>query len=218
MADTLASKVLQDQTNKLNAIQDAISKGQPLPNFPLYSSGARSLMRVGGKSLGVSTDFKWDVQGPEEEIRTIDTNLPWDLSPGQVSITAQINNIIDPSSSMEAIGLFHTMQSIVHGPFVDIQVLDITGTTLFFARGKFTGVSGSVSRGQITNISARFQGVMYQHNVYQGFTPYSTTSLLNSALDAITNAPAAIASEISSKWAPNTKDSPSTAIDNTPEP
>ncbi|CAB5221512.1 hypothetical protein UFOVP244_183 [uncultured Caudovirales phage] len=142
-------------------------------HIPKYGSGARSLIKVAGKALGVALDFRWSVSAQATEIRTIDTNLPWDLVPGQITITASLNQIHDPTQSLEQYGLFSTMQAMVHQPYVEIQVLDASLINIFFARGMFTAVNGNISRGQLTSISASFQGVMYQHNVVQEFEPYS---------------------------------------------
>lgn len=160
-----ASKKLIDARNDKN--------NPKVKTLPKYSSGARSLIRVGGKPLGVALDFKWNIQVQTTEIRTIDTNLPWDLVPGQIQITGTLNQILDPTQSIEQYGIFSTAQAMVHQPYVELQVLDALGISIFFAKGMFTSVNGSVSKGQLTNISANFQGVIWQHNVFQDFTPYS---------------------------------------------
>jgi len=140
--------------------------------LPKFSSGARSYIRVGGKPLGVALDFRWQISAQATEVRSIDTNLPWELVPNQINISATLSQIIDPSTSNEAQGTFHTIQSMVHQPYVELQIQDASGYSVFFARGMFTGVSGQVSRGQMSTTSATFQGVLYQHNVFQNFTPY----------------------------------------------
>ena len=156
----------QQQVVANQAANDA-KKKNPSAQFPLYSSGARSYIRVAGKPLGVCLDFRWQINIATTEIRTIDTNLPWDLVPGQISIAATLNEIVDPRSSAEAQGIFHTIQSAVHQPYVEMQVTDFNGATLFFARGMFTSLTGSIARGQLSSFSCGFVGVAYQHNVYQ---------------------------------------------------
>jgi hypothetical protein len=153
--------------------------------FPKHSSGARSYIKLAGKPLAVCQDFRWQVSAPATEIRTIDTHLPWDSVVNQMSITATLSQIIDPSTSAESQGLFHTIQSVIHQPFVEIQALDVSGSTLFFARGMFTSVNGSISRGQLSSINATFQGVMYQGNVYQEFEPYTESELLGKLESAV---------------------------------
>ena len=145
----------------------------PSSQLPYYGSGARSYIRVAGKPLGVCLDFKWQINIMTSEIRTIDTNLPWDLSPGQISIAATLNEIIDPTGSAEAQGLFSTIQSAVHQPYVEMEITDYNGATIFFARGMFTSLSGNIARGQLSSFSCGFIGVAYQHNVYQEFNPYT---------------------------------------------
>lgn len=167
---------------------DAIDQGQGIGGlFPTYSTGARSYIRVGGKPIAVCMDFRWQISAQATEIRTIDTNLPWDLVPNQIIVNATLNQIIDPRSSLETQALFHTIQSTVHQPYVEMQVLDAGGQSLFFARGMFTGVSGQIARGQLSTWSATFQGVAYQHNVFQEFVPYDA-SMLQGTLDEVNDA------------------------------
>jgi hypothetical protein len=84
---------------------------------------------------------------------------------------------MDPTKGPEADGLFHTMSSAIHQPFIEIQLIDKKlGTSLFFARGMFTGISGSVSRGQVGTWSASFTGTVYQHYVSQAFKPYNSVA------------------------------------------
>lgn len=148
------------------------AKKHPGNQIPIYNTGARSFIRVAGKPIGVCQDFRWQINAQASEIRTIDTNLPWDMVPNQILITASLSQIIDPSGSLESQGLFHTIQSMIHQPYVEMQVLDAAGYSIFFARGMFTGMNGQIARGQPSTWGANFQGVAYQHNVFQEFKPY----------------------------------------------
>jgi hypothetical protein len=66
------------------------------------------------------------------------------------------------------------MQSAIHQPMVELQVLDKLGTSLFFARGMFLNVAGSIARGQLSTFTASFVGIAYQHYVAQNFKPYNS--------------------------------------------
>lgn len=156
---------------------------------PLYNSGARSYVRVAGQAFAVAQSVSWNVVSDPTEIRTIDTYLPWDQVTGQISITARLSEFIDPRGSAESQAIFHTLQSFGHQPYVEMQVLDAIGSSLFFARGTFYGLSGEISVGRLSQFSVQFKGVMYQHNVYQTFTPYSNLGdQVGELLDGFTGA------------------------------
>lgn len=176
MADVLENIAQQYVAARENARGTAL--------FPTYSTGARSYIRVGGKPVAVAMDFRWQISSSASEIRTIDTNLPWDLVPNQITISASLSKFVDPSKSLEGEGLFHTIQSMIHQPYVEMQALDASGHSIFFARGMFTGMNGNIARGQLSTWGANFQGVAYQHNVFQEFRPYND-SLIQNALDII---------------------------------
>lgn len=158
---------------------------------PFWSSGARSLIKVGGKALAVCQDFRWTVTYQATPIQTIDTAFPWDIDVGQVTIQATLSRIMDPIRGPEADAIFPIMSAAIHQPMVEMQVLDALGTCLFFARGMFTSVTGAVVLGQLSNVQAGFVGVAYQHYVSQEFQPYGLAGaagdLLGSAQDVISD-------------------------------
>jgi len=186
ITDSVGKIEEQSQTliDKLDPFSGINSDG--LGKIPFWSTGARSFIRVGGKPVGICTDFRWEVSYTATPINTIDTPHAWDIDVGQAMITATMNNVVDPTKGPEANGLFHIMQSAVHQPMVEMQVLDALGTSLFFARGMFTKVNGSVARGQISNITASFVGIAYQHYVTQQFKPYdSIAGALSGLVDGL---------------------------------
>lgn len=142
--------------------------------IPFYSTGARALLKVGGKAIGVCQSFKWSVSYNATPIQTIDTPHAWDIDVGVVSISANMSQIMDPTKGPEHDGLFHIMNAAVHQPMVELQVLDKSGTSIFFARGMFTSVSGGVQVGAMSTWNAGFVGVAYQHYVSQQFKPYNS--------------------------------------------
>lgn len=149
---------------------------------PFWSSGARSLIKVGGQPLAVCQDFRWTISYQATPIQTIDTAFPWDIDVGQVNIQATLSRIMDPIRGPEADGVFSIMSAAIHQPMVEMQVLDAYGTCMFFARGMFTSINGNVTLGQLGNIQAGFVGVAYQHYVSQQFEPYGVSNLIGDAL------------------------------------
>lgn len=173
------SKELNDKLNPfINQIEDV---GQ----IPFYQTGARAFIKVGGTPIGVCQSFRWSISYQATPIHTIDSVHPWDIDIGSVTISATLDNIMDPTKGPEADGLFHIMQAAIHQPYVELQVLDSLGTSLFFARGMFTGTSSSISRGALSTVSASFTGVAYQQNVNQSFEPYGIAGKLNALLGGL---------------------------------
>ena len=141
---------------------------------PFYSSGARTLIRVGGQPLGVAQSIRWSVAYNATPITTIDTPHPWDIDIGQVRIFAELSQIMDPTKGPEHDAMFAIMQAAVHQPLVDIQVMDRGfGTQIFTSRGMFTEVNGNLAVGDLGKWQVRFVGLIYQHYVDQKFKPYS---------------------------------------------
>lgn len=165
---------------------------------PYYATGARCLIKVGGAVLLYCRDFQWQVSYQVTPIQTIDTVTPWDLDVGQVTINATMNKIMDPMKGPEVNAIFPIMAAAVHQPMVEIQVLytanyvsnnehreataeDRTDFSMFFARGMFTSIDSGVGMGKISEVTAKFVGVAYQHYVSQAFRPYSSAYLLKEA-------------------------------------
>ncbi len=206
MANKTASKFNQTGVgpvdNSLNAVQSSLGAinaaldpfseaSKQIGQIPFYSTGARALVRIGGRPIGIAQEIKWTISYNAEPINTVDTVHAWDIDIGLSRINASLSSFIDPTKGPESDYMFHTMQSAIHQPFVEMQVLDKFGTSIFFAKGAFVSISGSVAKGQTSGWVAAFVGQAYQHYVVQSFKPYSTASktagLLNTALGNLSN-------------------------------
>lgn len=174
-------KEIEGQLANINNALDPYSDLQnKVGTIPFFHTGARALLRIGGKPMGVAQSISWNITVNAEPIHTIDSPHAWDIDLGLVKITATISDMINPVKGPEANHLFNIMPAIVHQPMVEMQVIDKgTGTSLFFARGMFTSISGNISRGQVANFSANFTGVAFQHYVVQNFSnPYGGVGAL----------------------------------------
>jgi hypothetical protein len=175
-ADGLRLKTFEDYAK---AVSDALNpspvddtKGQ----LPFYQTGARAFIKIGGKPFAVCQDIRWQIAYSPNPIHTIDTLQPWDIDVGPMSVNASLTRIMDPTKGPEVDHLIPIMSSAAHQPYVELQVLDRLGTSLFFARGMFLSVSGNISKGAVSTLSAQFTGVAYQHYVSQSFKPYNSVA------------------------------------------
>jgi hypothetical protein len=184
---------LQDSAKALN---DALNPFSHANNgkVPFYATGARAFVKLGGRPMGVTTSIRWNISYNATPIHTVDSVFPWDIDVGSASITASLGQIMDPTKGPEADGLFAIMKAAVHQPTIELQVLDALGTSMFFARGMFTAVTGDVTKGQVGTWSCQFIGVAYQHYVAQnGFKPYSG---LAGAVSGLVNGLAGLSSDL----------------------
>jgi hypothetical protein len=141
--------------------------------LPFYSTGARALLRIGGKERVVANSVKWTISYSGAPIHTLDTPFPWDIDVGKVSIMASLDEFVSPAEGLEVGGIFSIMKSAVHQPMVEMQILDAMGTAIFYSKGMFLEVNGNVTMGRLSGWSAKFIGIAYQHFVNQSFKPYS---------------------------------------------
>lgn len=181
---------LNDKLNPFANAQDG-ENGQ----IPFYVTGGRALIRIGGKPMGVAQRVRWNIAYNTTPIATIDAAHPWDIDVGQVSVTAELAQVMDPTKGPEHDALFHIMQAAIHQPMVEMQILDRGfGTQYFFTRGMFTEINGNVGTQAIGGWQAKFIGVSYQHYVNQQFKPYTGVAGAAGALiDGLQN----IASDLS---------------------
>ena len=162
----------QKSLDNLNPFSDnnTANKG----NIPFYVTGARALIKVGGKAIGVAQRCRWNITYNSTPISTIDAAHPWDIDVGQASISCELSQVMNPTKGPEHDGIFHIMKAAVHQPMVELQIVDRSfGTQMLYARGMFTQLTGSVGVGQVGGWSSRFVGVAFQHYVSQQFQPYS---------------------------------------------
>jgi len=178
----------QDIQNLNDLLNPFAEYADQIGQIPFYQTGARAFIKIGGRAQAVCQNIRWKINYTATPIHTVDSQFPWDIDVGAVSINASMTSIMDPTKGPEADGLFHIMQSSAHQPMVELQVLDKLGTSLFFARGMFVGVNGNVARGQMSTWDAQFIGVAYQHYVAQSFKPYeSVAGATSTLLDGLQN-------------------------------
>lgn len=179
---------IEKSAEKFNGLLDPLSE-QKQSKMPFYSTGAKCLLRIGGKHVTVANSIRWSISYNSTPIQTIDALMPWDIDTGSVKINAEISMIMDPTKGPERDSLFHIMSSAAHQPMVELQILDrALGTQILFARGVFTDIAGNVAVGSTGSWNARFVGVAYQHYVNQSFRPYSgIAGAGSSVLDSLQN-------------------------------
>jgi hypothetical protein len=175
-------------------------------NIPFFPSGARCFIKMAGEPIAYCQDFRWSVAYSATPIMTVDSIFPWDIDVGPVNIQATLTKIMDPTKGPEAEGLFPIMSAAVHQPMVELQVIykavqntgkapDKSNTVemnMFFARGMFTSVSGNATVGQVSNLTASFTGVAYQHYVSQQFKPYGAAYAMQETMSAAKEAVSAL--------------------------
>lgn len=168
-------KTLEEDAQKLADDLNPFSElEKKIGQIPFYQTGARAFIKIGGKPIAICQDFRWQVSFQPNPIYTIDTVQPWDIDVGPLAVSATLSQIMDPTKGPEVDHLLPIISSAVHQPLVELQVLDKLGTSLFFARGMFLSVSGSIARGAVSTFTATFTGVAYQHYVAQSFKPYNS--------------------------------------------
>ena len=116
-------------------------------------------------------EVSWSVAIDYEEVRTIDSYMPWELVPGQAKVKMSMRRIITPDRSLAGDGLFTTITSVLHTPYASVELRDRLGNLVFFAKGSFTDIQGQVANGQMGVASLSFIGYYWRENVKQEFDP-----------------------------------------------
>lgn len=160
----LAKSVFSDQ--ELAAERALITSDKPLPEF---FTGARAKVLVNGSPIGAALEVNWNVSTNVEEIRTIDSSLPWELVPGQIQIKASLKRWIHPDRSLAGDGMFSTIASLLHQPYVSLELRDRLGNIIFYAKGMFVSMNGTVGNNTVGVQSVDFIGYYFRENVNQSF-------------------------------------------------
>lgn len=149
----------------------AFDRGEVLPKFPEYFTGARAIIWVNQKKVAAAMDVSWSVSIDTKELRTIDSYMPWELIPGQTKVTATLRQVMHPDRTVTSQGLFTIIGAVLHTPYASIEVRDKLGNPMFFAKGMFTDLEGNVGTGSLGIESVRFMGYYWRQNDQQNFDP-----------------------------------------------
>lgn len=177
------AKNLQTQWERLK--QELNGSADAFAKYPQFATGARAYVIVSGKPYAVAQRVNYRTQMGYEENRTVDTCFAWEIIPGQVSIHAQLQGLIDPNQPAESDALWSTMASIVHQPNVTLEVFDKLGERMFYAVGMFIGLTNNIGMGTTAERGLEFVGYAFAHNVEQSFRAYDPTNKVADKLNAL---------------------------------
>jgi hypothetical protein len=153
--------------------------------YPEYVTGARAIIKVNRKKVAAALNVSWTVSIEHTDIRTIDSQMPWEITPGQITVEAQLRRIIHPDTTAPKDHLFTVLQAGLHTPTATIIISDRLGTPLFTAKGNFVSWSGDISAGAIGIESLRFKGIYWRDNTMQYYNPEVESLLQSSAETAL---------------------------------
>lgn len=148
---------------------------KPDKQLPQYVTGARAVLLVNGKPVGAAFDVSYNVSTQFTEIRTIAQFLPWELVPGQMMIKASLKRVMNPDRTFGGDGLYSTIQAVLHQPYSSLEVRDRLGNLLFYAKGMFSDIQGSITSNQLGVESIQFIGYYWRENVSQEYEPEGKT-------------------------------------------
>lgn len=161
--------------------------GKSPADLPQFLTGARAYISIGGKPYAIAQRVSYRIQANVEDVRTIDTPFPWELSVGQIYVHASLQGLIDPTRPAETESTWSNMASIIHQPLVTLEIFDKLGEKQFTSNGMFVSLTNSIGMGSAADRSVEFIGIMYAHNVEQKFTPYAQQNPVAAALSTAAN-------------------------------
>jgi hypothetical protein len=139
--------------------------------YPTFASGARAVIKVNGSKVAAALEVTWSVSIEHTELRTIDTQMPWELIPGQITVEASLRRLINPDRTAPGDHLFTVLQAALHTPTAEIEIRDRLGNPLFVAKGSFVSWQGQLNTGQLGIESVRFKGLYWRDNTQQSYNP-----------------------------------------------
>ena len=187
VGDIRKTKFAQSISNMASAavrLKEAATSPTDFLKMPRYISGARVYLMVGGDLLGIATSVSWTVGNTVDANVTIDSNIPFEIIPNTFSIKMQISQLVDPDDSPESQGLWSTMTSNPHQPNIEVSVYDKIGTNLVNIRGMPDRITQNIQAGQLMTRNVSITGVMFTHNVSQGFEPYKESEFMSKLKNA----------------------------------
>ena len=151
--------------------RNAIIDGRPEPVFPEWVTGSRAIVYVNQKKVAACLDVSYKISIQSEPVRTIDSFMPWEIVPGQISVEATLRRFMHPEQTAASDHLFTIIQAALHTPYATLEIRDRLGNPLFVATGSFTDMEGQISVGAVGIESVRFQGYYWRQNDIQAFDP-----------------------------------------------
>jgi len=157
----------------------------PYAKLPEAYAGGRAIISVADATVAFVQSASWSVSVDMEEVKTVDSILPWEIAINQVRVRANLSQFVDPASSPDSQLLFSNVQALLHQPLVFIEFFDKLGTKMFTSKGMFESISGSIGNASLATLTASFIGIGWATNTVQSFTPYADDNLLGRVQGAL---------------------------------
>jgi hypothetical protein len=92
--------------------------------FPEFATGARSIIYINEQRIAAALDVSYSVNVESTELRTIDSQMPWELIPGQIAVEASLRRIVHPSNTVTQEHMFTTITAALHTPYASLKIQD----------------------------------------------------------------------------------------------
>jgi len=158
------NKIDNDSLLKINLPNNLIEgTGSILALKPVakYFTGARCILRINGDIVAFATSISWNIQTSAEEILTIDSYMPHELSPTRIQVNGSISGFRIPGSGPGVKLIQPDALSFLHQRYIDIEVVDSQSDNIIFKTNKalITKRSESVRTGEMAQLSLDFMAI-----------------------------------------------------------
>lgn len=179
------NKISNDRGLKTNLVNNLVEgTGSILALKPVakYFTGARCILKVNGKILAFATGISWNITTAAEEVLTVDSYLPHELTPTRIQVNGTISGFRIPGDGPGAKLIQPDSLSFLQQNYVDIEVMDSQSDNMIFKTNKalITRRSESVRTGEISNLSLEFMAIGFIDERTNPRAPLERPKSLNS--------------------------------------
>ena len=99
----------------------------------MYSSGARTILRINGEIVGFAFGISWNITTQAVEINTIDDYTPHEFAPQRIYVDGTISALHIPGQSAGTLGWQADSLNFLTQQYITIEVRDVNEQLLFYA-------------------------------------------------------------------------------------
>jgi hypothetical protein len=172
-------------------INSAVGAVSPFNNFGRYFTGSRAIIKINDKLFGFAFGVTYNIQTSVDEIKTIDSWVPYELCPKMITVNGTLSMFHIPGKGPSRELIMPNVLSFIFHRYITISIRDHTTDQVIFETNKafITGKSQSIRAGEISEITLEWRALgwademapAYPEHAIDGSVDLSPLSDLNIA-------------------------------------
>ena len=156
-------------------VNSAVGAISPFNNFGRYLTGSRAIIKINDKLFGFAFGVTYNIQTSVDEIRTIDSWIPYELCPKMITVNGTLSMFHIPGKGPSRELIMANVLSFIFHRYITIEIKDHTTDQIIFQTNKafITGKRQSIRAGEMSEIVLEWKALGFADEMKPAYPEHS---------------------------------------------